>query len=117
MVNDDTAHSKGVHKYLLKAFYNRTNKKEYDSQIRQHNVCHINIIAMKDMIVVAEKGGENKELLAIENVDKTAMAEVAKVSSAIDLRSKHIWAISNADMDEVRDVGLIGIKKYSRCTG
>ncbi len=29
--------------------------------------------------------------LAIENVDKTAMAEVAKVSSAIDLGRKHSW--------------------------
>ncbi len=33
-VNYDTAHSKAAHKYLLKAFYNRTNKKGYDSQIR-----------------------------------------------------------------------------------
>ncbi len=33
VVNYDTAHSEAVDKYLLKAFYNRTNKKEYDSQI------------------------------------------------------------------------------------
>ncbi len=33
VVNYDTAHSKAAHKYLLKAFYNKTNKKEYDSQI------------------------------------------------------------------------------------
>ena len=32
-VNYDTTHSKAAHKYLLKAFYNRTNKKEYESQI------------------------------------------------------------------------------------
>ncbi len=32
-VNYDTAYSKAAHKYLRKAFYNRTNKKEYDSQI------------------------------------------------------------------------------------
>ncbi len=44
---------------------------------------------MKDMIVVAEKGGKNKELLAIDNVDKTAIAEVAKVSNTIYLGSKH----------------------------
>ncbi len=30
IVNYDTAHSKAAHKYL-KAFYNRTNKKEYNS--------------------------------------------------------------------------------------
>ncbi len=43
-VNYDTAHSEAAHKYLLKAFYNKTNKKEYDSQIWQHNVRHINIM-------------------------------------------------------------------------
>ena len=32
-VNYDTAHSKVAHKYFLKMFYNRTNKKEYDLQI------------------------------------------------------------------------------------
>ena len=50
-VNYDTAHSEAAHKYLLKAFYNRTNKKEYDTQIWQHNVRHTNIIAMKDVII------------------------------------------------------------------
>ena len=33
-VKYDTTHSKIAHKYLLKAFYNRINKKEYDVQIR-----------------------------------------------------------------------------------
>ena len=32
-VNYNTAYSKAVYKYFLKAFYNRTNKKEYDLQI------------------------------------------------------------------------------------
>ena len=32
-VNYDTAHNKLAHKYLFKAFYNRTNKKKYDAQI------------------------------------------------------------------------------------
>ncbi len=113
-VNYDTAHSKVAYKYLLKAFYNRTNKKEYHSQIQQYNVCYTNIIAMKDVILVAERG---RELLAMENADKTAIAEVAKMSSAIDLGSKHSWAISNADMDVARDLGLTSIKKYWRHTG
>ena len=58
-------------------------------QIRQYNVCYTNIIVIKDVIVVAEKDEENKELLAIENADKTAMTEVVKVSSTIDLGSKY----------------------------
>ncbi len=48
----------------------------------------------------------------MENVDKTVIAEVAKVSSTIDLGSKHNWAISNADMDVAEDLGLTDIKKY-----
>ncbi len=106
-----------ANKYLLKAFYNRTNKKEHDSQIWQYNVRHTNIIVIKDVIAVAEKGRENKELLAMENVDKTAMAEVAKVLSAIDLGSKHSWTISNTDIDAAGDLGLISIKKYWRRAG
>ena len=44
---------------------------------------------MKDVIVVAEKGGENKELLVIKKADKTVIAEIAKISSVIDLGSKY----------------------------
>ena len=61
-VNYDTAHSEAAHKYLLKAFYNRTNKKEYNLQIRQHNVCHTNIITMKD-VIIEEKAREKEGLL------------------------------------------------------
>ncbi len=32
-INYDTVYSKVAHNYFLKAFYNRTNKKEYNSQI------------------------------------------------------------------------------------
>ena len=45
-INYDTTYSKTAHKYLLKAFHRRTNKKEYKSQILKYNICHINIIAM-----------------------------------------------------------------------
>ncbi len=69
---------------------------------------------MKDVILVTERGGE---LLAIENVDKTTIAEVAKMSSAIDLGSKYSWAISNADIDTAEDLGLTSIKKYWRHAG
>lgn len=114
MVNYDIAHSETTHKYLLKTFQNKSNKKEYNLQIQQHNICHTNIIAIKDVIVIAEKGRENKELLAIENIDKIAIAEVAKVSNAIDLTSKHNQAISNANIDVAKDLKLISIKQYQR---
>ena len=44
---------------------------------------------MKYIIAMAKRSGKNKELLAMENADKTAMAEIAKVSSGIDLGSKY----------------------------
>ncbi len=63
------------------------------------------------MIVVAKK---SEELLAMENVDKTTIVEVAKVSSTINLGSNYNWTISNADIDAAEDLRLTGIKKYWR---
>ncbi len=63
---------------------------------------------------MAKKSWENKELLAMDNAGKTAIAKVAKVLSTIDLGSKYSWAISNSDMHVAKDLGLIGIKKYWR---
>lgn len=40
------------------------------------------------------------------------MAEVAKMSSTIDLDNKHNWIISNDDIDGAKDLELTGIKKY-----
>ena len=41
------------------------------------------------MIVVAERGRKNGGPLAMENVDKTAMVEIAKILSIIDLGNKY----------------------------
>ena len=48
----------------------------------------------------------------MENADKTTMVEVAKVSSVIDFRSKHSWAINNTNIDTSKNLKLIGYKKY-----
>ena len=50
-VNYDIAYSKAAHKYILKAFYNKTNEKEYNAQIWQHNIRHTNLIIIKGMII------------------------------------------------------------------
>lgn len=105
-INYNTAHSKVAHKYLLKAFYNKTNKKEYNAQIRQHNVHHTNIIAIKD-VIISEKAREKENQLVVGNPIK--QAKVAKMLSLIDLDSKYIWAINNADMDAARDLWLTGV--------
>lgn len=70
---------------------------------------------MKNIIAAAEKDRKNEGLLAMENANKTAMAEVAKVFSAIDLGNKYSWAINNADIDAAEDLGLTSIQKYWRC--
>lgn len=59
---------------------------------------------MKNVIAMVEKDAKNKELLAIENIDKTAMMNMAKVSNAIDFGSKHSSGISNADINAVEDL-------------
>lgn len=38
--------SKVAYKYLLKIFYEKTNKKKYKSQILGYNIYYTNIIAM-----------------------------------------------------------------------
>ena len=75
MINYDSTHSKAVYKHFLKAFYNRTNKKEYNLQIWQYNICHTNIIAIKDGII-EEKVREKEELLK-GIVDTISLAKVA----------------------------------------
>ncbi len=58
-INYDTAHNEAAHKYLLKAFYGQTNKKEYESQILKHNIRHTNVITMQDAILIAKVLDEN----------------------------------------------------------
>ncbi len=85
-INYNTAHSEVAHKYLLKAYYNKTNKKEYKSQIGQHNVRYTNIIAIKD-VIISEKVREKE--LSEGPMDTTVPAEVARASSLIDLAWKY----------------------------
>lgn len=66
------------------------------------------------MIKVAQKSGKNKDLLAIENIDKIAIVKVAKVSNAINLYNKRSLAISNANMNIAQNLKSIDIKKYQR---
>ena len=97
-------------------FTTEPNKQKYDAEIRQHNVRHTNVIAMKD-VVISKKAREKEGQLVVRNADKIAQAEVARTSSPMDLDGKYIWAMSNVDIDAARDLGLTGIKKYGRLAG
>ena len=110
MVNYNTAYKKAAYKYFVKAFYNRTNKKEYDLQIWQYNICHTNIITMED--VISEEKAKEKEGLLEGIADTTVLAEVARASSPVDFAGKYMWAMKNANLDAVKELKLTGIKKY-----
>lgn len=69
MVNYNTTHSKVVYKYLLKVFYNKTNKKLYDLKIWQYNIRHTYIIAIKDIIVLEKV----REKMSCEKIFWTKM--------------------------------------------
>ena len=49
--NFDTEHSEAAHKYHVKAFYGRTNKRQgYEDQICLHNTRRINMLAMANVL-------------------------------------------------------------------
>ena len=77
-----------MYKYFLKAFYNKINKKEYNSQIWQYKVHHTNVIVIKD-VIIEEKARENKGL-SESIADSTASTEVIQALSAVDLARKYI---------------------------
>lgn len=64
------------------------------------------------MIILVKSGRNKKKPLGIEKVDKTAIAEVAKKLSIINLDNKYSWIINNSDMNAAKDLGLTSIKKY-----
>lgn len=82
-VNSNTTHSKVVHKYIPKLFYNRTNKKEYNMQIWEYNVCYTNIIEIKDIPILEKK--KEREKLSEEIADTTTPAERAPASGLVYL--------------------------------
>lgn len=99
-----------MHKYILKTFYTKTNKKEYNLQIWEHNVSHINIIAMQNIIIL-EKTRRIKKLLVVIT-DTTTPVEMGQALSLVDLVRRYKWAMSNTDLDIAKKQELIDIKKY-----
>ncbi len=50
--NIDTEHSEATHKFLVKVFFSWTNKhKSFQQQLLLHNICHLNLTAMKNLIL------------------------------------------------------------------
>lgn len=74
VVNYNTAYSKALYKYFFTVFFNKTIKKKYKLQIWKHNLCHSNIIAIRDRIIL-EKIREKKELLD-DIIDTSTLTKV-----------------------------------------
>lgn len=115
MVNYNTSHKEAAYKYFLQVFYNKINKKEYDLQIRQHNVHHTNIVAMKDVIILEKS--RKKEKLSEDIMNTNVPTEVAWVSSSVDLIWRYKSVMSNPDLDIAKKLELTGVKKYWRHAG
>ncbi len=64
---------------------------------------------MKD-VIISKKTWE-EEILSESIADTTAPAEMAQILSPIDLAGRYNWAMSNADLNTEKKLGLTGIKK------
>jgi len=53
--NIDTEHDEVTYKFLMKIFFNWTNKqKSFQQQLLLHNTCHLNLLIMKNLILWKE---------------------------------------------------------------
>lgn len=92
MVNYNTAYSKATHKYFFKPFNNKINKKKYNLEIWKHNICHINIIMIKDIIILEIT--KEKKRLSKDIVSITTLIEKVWAFSFADFAKRYIWAMS-----------------------
>lgn len=65
---------------------------------------------MNDMIIT-KKVREKKEL-SKDIADTILLAKLAQASSPVDLAGRYIWAMSNADLNAAKKLGLTSNKKY-----
>ena len=94
----DTSHSEAAHRYLVKAFFDRTNKKDgYLDQIAQHNTRRLNSLAMKDIELYRQSRKGNQ-------VDKEMTVQVSSLTRALDLSSLD-WSWDEEEMDQLQAVG------------
>ena len=75
---------------------------------------YINMFVIKD-VIISEKAREKKLLEG--PVDITVPAEIARAINLVDLAWRYKWAMSNVDIDTVKKLGLIEVKKYWRRVG
>ena len=67
-------------------------------------------------VIILEKTGE-KENLSEGPTGTTTPAEMAQALSFVDLVWRYKWAISKADIETAKELGLTEVKNYSRRAG
>ena len=79
-VEMNSAHFKATHKYLVKVFFNRTNKQkdEFEQQILLHNTQLINLLVMRDVL-------NYHVSRSVTQAEKNDRAKVTKFSESLNL--------------------------------
>ena len=98
------AYSEVVHKYLLKTFYGKTNKKKYELQILEHNICYTNVIAMQNTILIVKVpvGSVKKKELVVDMLN----IEITRVCSTTNVLLKYNWHLNPMDDETTVDLEL-----------
>ena len=76
-MNYNIDYSKAAHKYPSKSFYNKTNKKKYDTQSRQYNVYYTNIIAIKN-VIISKKARTKRQLVIEKAIERAKFATMLR---------------------------------------
>jgi len=91
--NIDTEHSEAAHKFLVKVFFSWTNKhKSFQQQLLLHNTCHLNLTAMKDLILWKKtQNSVIKKDLMVALMTQSSQAILLCRISDLPLQQKRKW--------------------------
>ncbi len=91
--NIDTEHSEAAHKFLVKAFFSWTNKhKSFQQQLLLHNICYLNLTAMKNLILWKKtQNSVIKKNLMIALMTQSSQTILLCRISDLSLQQKRKW--------------------------
>ncbi len=89
----NSAYFEVTYKYLMKAFFNQTNKQknEFEQQILLHNIWLINLLAMRDIL----NYHTNRNIIQTEKNNK---AKVTKSSELLNLFKWHLNSVKLSNL-------------------
>ncbi len=88
----DTFYMKITHKFLIKDYYNLTNKREnFQMQILHHNTWRVNMLTMKDIIL-------HDLIMFRSEIDERMKVMITKSSRSLDLTQRE-WSLSEMNLN------------------